>query len=58
MALGTLEIVLILFIILLLFGPKKLPELARSIGKSVSAYKEGLNESDVTQKKKKTKKRK
>ncbi len=55
MALGTLEIALILFIILLLFGPRKLPELARAIGKSVNAYKEGLHEPVSRQKKKKRK---
>ena len=36
------EILVVLFIILLLFGPKKLPELARSIGESVKSYREGM----------------
>jgi sec-independent protein translocase protein TatA len=40
-----------LVIILVLFGPKKLPELARAVGQSVKEYKEGL-----TEKPKKTKK--
>jgi len=40
--LGTTEILLILLIILVLFGPTKLPELARAIGKSVREYKKGL----------------
>lgn len=36
---------LIIFgIILLLFGAKRLPELAKGIGKSVHAFKQGLNE--------------
>ena len=52
MRFGLLEIVLILIIILILFGPKKLPELAKSIGRSVGAFKEGMNEQP-----KKTKKR-
>ena len=34
-----LKILIILAIILILFGPKKLPELARSIGKSIKEYK-------------------
>lgn len=36
------EILVVLFIVLLLFGPKKLPELARSIGESVKSYREGM----------------
>ncbi|MBI5880785.1 twin-arginine translocase TatA/TatE family subunit [archaeon] len=48
---GTGELILILVIILVLFGPKKLPELARAVGQSVKEYKEGL-----TEKPKKTKK--
>ncbi len=39
---GPWEIVLILGVILLLFGGKKLPELAKAIGKSVVELKDGL----------------
>jgi sec-independent protein translocase protein TatA len=39
---GPLEIGLILVIILLIFGAKKLPELAKAIGKSVVELKDGL----------------
>jgi sec-independent protein translocase protein TatA len=42
--LGPLEIFLILMIVLLLFGAKKLPELARSLGKSVGEFKKGKEE--------------
>ena len=42
MAIGLTEILIILVIILILFGPKKLPELARSIGNSVREYREGM----------------
>ncbi len=41
---GTTEIVIILFIVLLLFGAKKLPELAKGLGKSVSEFKKATNE--------------
>ncbi|WP_456454301.1 Sec-independent protein translocase subunit TatA/TatB [Methanopyrus sp.] len=37
--LGTSELLLILAVILLLFGPKKLPELARAIGEAVGEYR-------------------
>lgn len=43
---GTWEIVIICFIILLLFGGKKLPELMKGIGQGVKSFKKGLNEVD------------
>ncbi len=42
MGIGLPEVLVILIIILILFGPKKLPELARAIGESVKAYREGM----------------
>ncbi len=36
--LGTTEVVVIIAIGLILFGPKKLPEMARSIGRAVGEY--------------------
>ncbi len=38
---GGSEVILILFIVLLLFGAKKLPELSRSLGRSLSEFKKG-----------------
>jgi sec-independent protein translocase protein TatA len=38
-SLGTPEIILIFVVILLLFGAKKLPELARGVGKSMGEFK-------------------
>jgi sec-independent protein translocase protein TatA len=46
MRLGPLEIVLILLVILLLFGAKKLPELARGIAQSAREFKKGLQEGE------------
>lgn len=43
---GPLEILLILLVILLLFGAKRLPDLARSLGKSMSEFKRGRDEKD------------
>ncbi len=39
---GPTEIILILALIFLLFGAKRLPELARAVGKSVVELKDGL----------------
>jgi len=41
---GPFEVLLILFVILLLFGAKKLPDLARSLGRSLSEFKKGKEE--------------
>jgi sec-independent protein translocase protein TatA len=46
MGLGTTEILVILFIVLLLFGARKLPELARGLGKSVNEFKKGAAEAE------------
>jgi sec-independent protein translocase protein TatA len=42
--LGNTEILVILIFALLLFGPQKLPELARSLGKAVAEYKRAARE--------------
>ena len=39
MSLGITEIILILIVVVVLFGGKKLPELARGIGKAQAEYK-------------------
>ena len=44
MRLGLPELVIILSILLLLFGGKRLPGLARSLGKSTREFKTGLEE--------------
>ena len=43
MLLGPWEVMAILAIALLLFGPKKLPELARSLGSAVSEYRKAAS---------------
>jgi sec-independent protein translocase protein TatA len=45
----TEELVIILVIILVLFGGKKLPELSRSIGQSVKEIRKGFNGEDTTE---------
>lgn len=43
---GTGELILILCLALLLFGGKKLPELAKSLGKGVNEFKKGYQDLD------------
>lgn len=42
--LGAGEIILIVLVVLLLFGAKKIPELARGIGKGMTEFKKGLKD--------------
>lgn len=42
--LGTGEIIVIVLVVLLLFGGKKIPELMKGVGKGVRSFKQGLNE--------------
>jgi sec-independent protein translocase protein TatA len=39
---GPLEIGIILVIVLIIFGPKKLPDLGRSLGSSIREFKGGI----------------
>lgn len=40
---GTWEIILIVLVILLIFGGKKIPELMKGLGKGVKSFKDGVN---------------
>ena len=50
--LGTWEIIVIVLVVLLLFGGKKIPELMRGVGRGVKSFKDGMNsiDDDGTQK--------
>lgn len=49
---GMGELVIILLVVLLLFGgASKLPDLAKSIGKSIRSFKDGMNEATKDDKK-------
>lgn len=43
---GSSEFIVILVLALLLFGPKKLPELARALGKATAEYHKAMREFD------------
>lgn len=38
------ELIIVLVIALLVFGPKKLPEMGSAIGKSIKEFRKGVNE--------------
>jgi sec-independent protein translocase protein TatA len=44
---GTTEIILVVAVLFLLFGASRLPQLAKSIGQSKKAFKEGLREGEA-----------
>jgi sec-independent protein translocase protein TatA len=46
-SIGPQEILIVLVIALVVLGPKKLPEMARSLGKGVKEFKEGINSDDT-----------
>ncbi len=43
---GTTEIILIVAVVFLLFGASRLPQLAKSLGQSRKAFKEGMHEAE------------
>lgn len=44
--LGLPELLVILFIALLIFGPKKLGELGKGLGEGIRSFKSGLSDSE------------
>lgn len=55
-ALGTTEIILIVLALFLLFGASRLPQLAKSLGQSRKAFKEGLREAEEEEREEQEKK--
>lgn len=51
MKMGIWELLVILVIVILIFGPKALPKLGESMGKTIGSFKKGLNEDDEEDKK-------
>ena len=50
MRIGLPEILIIVFVVLLLFGAKRIPELFRSLGKSLNEFKKGMAEGESDKK--------
>ena len=41
-----MHLIIILIVVLIIFGPGKLPELGGSIGKAIKGFKQAMNEPD------------
>lgn len=50
--LGWAEVVVILVVLVLIFGPKKIPEIGSSLGKTLRGFKAELNQEDSTEEEK------
>jgi sec-independent protein translocase protein TatA len=46
-----MHLLVILFIALLVFGPKKLPELGKGLGEGIRSFKDSMNSKDEGEKK-------
>ena len=46
-SLGLPELLVILFIIILIFGANKLPQLGRGVGSAIKNFKEGMNDDET-----------
>ena len=44
MRIGTNELLIILVVALLIFGPKNLPKLGKMFGKTINSFKKGMDE--------------
>ena len=42
MRIGTNELLIILVVVLLIFGPKNLPKLGKMFGKTINGFKKGM----------------
>lgn len=56
LGIGTTELIVILVILLLLFGAKKLPDLARSLGQSAGELRKGMDDGKSSKNKDESKK--
>ena len=46
LVIGWTEVLILAFVVLLIFGGKKIPELMKGLGKGVKSFKQGLKEDE------------
>jgi sec-independent protein translocase protein TatA len=51
LGLGTPELIIIVLIIFLLFGATRLPQLAKALGQSKKAFRDGIDEAEREERK-------
>lgn len=44
MRIGTNELIIVLVVVLIIFGPKNLPKLGKMFGKTMKGFKEGIDD--------------
>ena len=50
MKFGVTELIIILVIVILIFGPKQIPKLTKMFGKSVKNFRDGMSDEDSADK--------
>ena len=46
MRIGTQELILILIVVIIIFGPTQIPKLTKMFGKSVKSFKDGMEDEE------------
>lgn len=49
MRIGPQELIIVLIIVLVIFGPKNLPKLGKMFGKTINGFKKGMEDDDAEQ---------
>ena len=47
MRIGTQELIIILIVVIIIFGPTQIPKLTKMFGKSVKSFKEGMEDPEA-----------
>lgn len=47
MRIGTQELIIILIVVIIIFGPTQIPKLTKMFGKSVKSFKDGMDEEEA-----------
>ena len=47
MRIGTQELIIILIVVIIIFGPTQIPKLTKMFGKSVKSFKDGMEDAEA-----------
>lgn len=50
MKIGMNELLIVLLVVIIIFGPKQLPKLTKMLGSSIKSFKDGMGEGDSSDK--------